>query len=92
MAEIGHNSKSYGGIEGSHLRQYIEQIERLSEEKQGVQENIKDVFGEAKAIGFDVKIMRKVISIRKMDSDKAEEEETLLDLYKHALGMIPSDK
>lgn len=82
---------NYGGIEGSHLRQYIEQIERLEEEKRDLMDNIKDVYGEAKANGFDVKIMRKIISIRKLDAEKAEEEETLLDLYKHALGMIPSD-
>lgn len=81
---------NYGGIEGTHLRQYIEQIERLEEEKRDIMDNIKDVYGEAKANGFDAKIMRKIISIRKLDAEKREEEETLLDLYKHALGMLPS--
>ena len=81
---------NYGGIEGSHLRQYIEKIERLEEEKQVIADDIKEVYGEAKANGFDAKIMRKIISIRKMDAETREEQETLLDIYKHALGMIPA--
>ena len=82
---------NYGGIEGSHLRQYIEKIERLEEEKSGVADDIKAVFAEAKANGFDPKIMKNVIKIRGMSAETLEEEETILDLYKHALGMIPSD-
>lgn len=80
---------NYGGITGEHLRQYIERIERLEEEKKTIAEDMKEVFGEAKANGFDVKIMRKIISLRKMDAADREEQEALIDLYKQALGMIP---
>jgi uncharacterized protein (UPF0335 family) len=80
---------NYGGITGEHLRQYIERIERLEEEKKVVAEDMKEVFGEAKANGFDVKIMRKIISLRKMDAADREEQDALIDLYQQALGMIP---
>ena len=82
---------NYGGIEGANLRQYIEKVEKLEEEKKDVADSIKDVFGEAKANGFDPKIMRVVIKIRKMTAEALEEEESILDIYKHALGMIASD-
>jgi uncharacterized protein (UPF0335 family) len=78
-----------GGIDGSNLRTLIEKVERLEEEKKTVQEDIKEVFGEAKSLGFDVKIMREVLKIRKMDQSELYEKETLVDLYKRALGMIP---
>jgi uncharacterized protein (UPF0335 family) len=80
---------NYGGITGEHLRQYVERIERLEEDKKVIAEDIKEVFGEAKANGFDVKIMRKVISLRKLDAADREEQDALLDLYQQALGMIP---
>lgn len=80
---------NYGGVSGQHLRQYIERIERLEEDKKVIAEDIKEVFAEAKANGFDVKIMRKVISLRKLDAAEREELETLIDVYKAALGMIP---
>lgn len=80
---------NYGGITGEHLRQYIERIERLEEEKKVIAEDMKEVFGEAKANGFDVKIMRKIISIRKLDAADREEQDALIDLYMQALGMIP---
>lgn len=80
---------NYGGITGEHLRQYVERIERLDEEKKTIAEDMKEVFGEAKANGFDVKILRKVISLRKMEAADREEQEALLDLYMQALGMIP---
>lgn len=69
------------------LRSYIERIERLSEEKKALGDDIKDVFGEAKATGFDVKIMRKVLAMRKKSKSEREEEESILDVYLHALGM-----
>src|ERR1700748_3117100 len=78
-----------GGIAGDALRQYIERIERLEEEKKTIAEDIKEVFAEAKGTGFDTKIMRQIIRIRKMDQDDLDEQETLLDVYKRALGMIP---
>lgn len=80
---------NYGGITGEHLRQYIERIERLEEEKKNIADDVKEVFAEAKANGFDVKIMRKVISLRKMDAADREEQDTLLDIYQQALGMLP---
>jgi uncharacterized protein (UPF0335 family) len=74
-------------VNSGHLRAFIERIERLEEEKRALSDDIKDVYGEAKANGFDVKIMRKIVSIRKQDRDKRMEEETILDLYLAALGM-----
>lgn len=79
----------YGGLSADHLRQFIERIERLEEEKKNIADDIKDVFAEAKSNGFDVKIMREVIKIRKMDSSDLEEQEYLLDTYKRALGLLP---
>ena len=76
-----------GGITADQLRSYIERIERLEEEKAGLAADIKDVFAEAKANGFDTKIMRQVIRIRKMDKSERDEQESLLELYLHALGM-----
>ena len=74
-------------VNAGHLRAFIERIERLEEEKKALAGDIKDVYGEAKANGFDVKIMRKIVSIRKQDRDSRIEEETVLDLYLAALGM-----
>src|SRR5438046_2075013 len=87
MAGIGDNS--IGGIAGEKLRSFIERVERLEEEKRALSDDIKEVYGEAKGNGFDVKIMRQLIRIRRMDKDDYEEEQTLLDLYKRALGMLP---
>ena len=80
----------YGGLSADHLLQFIERIERLEEEKQNIAEDIKNVFAEAKGSGFDVKTMREVIKIRKMDSSELEEKEYLLDTYKRALGLLPA--
>jgi uncharacterized protein (UPF0335 family) len=78
-----------GGIAGERLRSFIERIERLEEEKRTLAEDIKEVFAEAKGSGFDAKIMRQIIKIRRMDKDDLDEQETLLDIYKRALGMLP---
>ena len=80
----GHNSTA--GDE--RLRLLIERIERLEEEKKGIADDIKDVYGEAKAVGYDAKIMRQIIRLRKMDPADRAEMETILDLYKAALGML----
>lgn len=69
------------------LRLLIERIERLEEEKRELADDIKDVFLEAKAVGYDVKIMRKVIALRKMKPDDRSEQDILLETYKCALGM-----
>ena len=76
-----------GGVAADQLRSVIERIERLEEEKKALGDDIKDVYAEAKANGFDTKVIRQVIRLRKKDSDERQEEEALLDLYMHALGM-----
>jgi len=77
------------GIAGDRLKSFIERIERLEEEKRALADDIKEVFAEAKGTGFDTKIMRQIIKIRKMDKDDLDEQETLLDVYMRALGMLP---
>ena len=71
------------------LRSFIERIERLEEEKKTIAEDIRDVFGEAKSQGFDTKIMRKVLALRKKDDQERMEEELILDQYLIALGTQP---
>lgn len=73
------------------LRQYIEQVERLEEEKRAIQDDIKDKFAEAKANGFDVKAMRKLLKLRKMTKDARDEEDAILTTYLHALGMADAE-
>ena len=82
MAGIGHN-----GDADDRLRLLIERIERLEEEKQVIADDVKDVYLEAKSVGYDVKIMRKVVALRKMSADDRREMETILDLYMRALGL-----
>jgi uncharacterized protein (UPF0335 family) len=82
MTEAGHNS-----IDSPQLRAFIERIERLEEEKRAIADDIKDVYAEAKGTGFDAKIMRKIVSLRRQDSHKRKEEEEILDVYMSALGM-----
>ena len=77
-----------GGIAADRLKSFIERIERLEEEKAGLANDVKDVFAEAKATGFDVKIMRQIIRLRRMEKEDRKEQEELLDLYKQALGML----
>lgn len=74
-------------IAAGQLRAFVERIERLSEDKQTIADDIKDVFAEAKGSGFDTKALRTIIKLRKKDRAEREEEETILDLYKAALGM-----
>ena len=76
-----------GGIGAERLRSFIERIERLEEEKAALAADIREVYAEAKGNGFDAKIMRQVVKLRKMDSADREEQETLLDLYKRAMGL-----
>ncbi len=81
------NVVNIGGVSGQQLRNFIERIERLEEEKAGLANDIKEVYAEAKGTGFDTKVMRKIISLRKQDQDARREHEELLDLYKAAIGM-----
>ena len=78
-----------GGVAGEQLKSFIERIERLEEEKRTLSGDIKEVYAEAKGTGFEPKIMRQIIKLRKMDKEEVDEEESLLDLYKRALGMAP---
>jgi len=76
-----------GGIGAEQLRSYIERIERLEEEKAALAADIREVYAEAKGNGFETKVMRQVVKLRKMDSADRQEQEELLDLYKRALGL-----
>ena len=80
-----------GGIAGDRLKSFIERIERLEEEKKTLASDIKEVYAEAKGTGFDTKIIRQLIRLRKMDKDDLDEQETLIDIYKRAIGMLPSE-
>lgn len=80
-------ASSVGGVSGERLKQYIERIERLEEEKSGIAEDIRDVYAEAKSAGYESKIMRQIVKLRKMDHQKRQEQEELLELYKSAIGL-----
>lgn len=90
MARAAHSSAA--GIARDQLRSIVERVERLEEEKQSVADDIKEVYAEAKANGFDTKTLRAVIRIRKQDKNERAEQEALLDLYLHALGMTPLEE
>lgn len=79
------------GVAREQLRAFVERIERLEEEKKRIADDIKEVYSEAKGNGFDVAVLRKLISIRKRDADEVQEEESILDLYMSALGMNKED-
>jgi uncharacterized protein (UPF0335 family) len=74
-------------IAAGQLRSYVERIETLTEEKKAITDDIKDVYGELKATGFDSKAVRKIVALRKQDASEREEAEAILELYKSALGM-----
>ena len=78
-----------GGVAAGQLRALIERVERLEEEKQTIAADIREVYGEAKATGFDTKVMRQVVRLRKQDMAERQEYDAILDLYLHALGMVP---
>ncbi|WP_299041089.1 DUF2312 domain-containing protein [uncultured Tateyamaria sp.] len=86
MSDTATNAESYR-VTADELRQFIERFERLEAEKKDITEQQKEVMAEAKARGYDTKVMRKVIALRKRDSDDIAEEEAVLELYKEALGM-----
>lgn len=87
--KVGHNGGpvTVNGIGGERLLQYIERVERLEEEKAGLMDDIRDVYAEARSAGFETKIMRQVVKLRKMDHQKRQEQEELLELYKAAIGL-----
>jgi len=77
-----------GGIAADRLKSFIERIERLEEEKAAIAGDIKEVYSEAKSSGFETKIMRQIVRLRKMEAQERAEQEQLLDVYKQAIGMI----
>ena len=80
MAEVG-------GVAGERLRSFVERVERLEEEKAALAADIKEVYSEAKGSGFDIKVLRQIIRLRKMDQSDRQEQEELLDIYMRALEM-----
>jgi uncharacterized protein (UPF0335 family) len=78
-----------GAVAGERLKSFIERIERLEEEKRALAEDIKEVYSEAKGVGFDVKTMRRIVRLRKLDEEDRDEQEALLDTYLRAIGMKP---
>lgn len=87
-ATVGDNSNK-GGFAGEKLRQYVAQLEQLEREKAQIADHIADVYVVAKSTGFDTKIIRQIMKLRKLDPSKREEQESLLETYMHALGMLP---
>ena len=85
MSEIGHNT---GDIAAHRLRSIVERIERLSEEKDALATDIKDIYAEAKSAGYDIKVLRQLIRERRQDAAEIEERETLLEVYRRALGQL----
>ena len=83
----GHNSAATGGIAADRLRSLIERVERLEEERKALAGDIKDIFSEAKSAGFCPKTIKQIIRLRKQEPAEVEEQETLLDIYRRALGM-----
>ena len=83
----GEDAAQYGNISAERLRSLIERIERLEEERKALSSDIKDIYAEAKSAGFDVKVIRQLIRLRKQEPAEIEEQETLLDVYRRALGM-----
>ena len=84
---IEDDTSDVGGVAGKRLKSFLDRVERLEEEKKGLADDIKDIYVEAKGVGFDVKTMRKILKLRKMEVEKRREEEELLELYKAAIGL-----
>jgi uncharacterized protein (UPF0335 family) len=77
------------GIAGEKLKSFVERIERLSEERKALGNDISEIFAEAKGNGFDVKAIRQILKLRAMDANDRDEQEAIVDVYMRALGMIP---
>ena len=87
MQDMNESSENSYGVAAGELRSFIERFERLEAEKKEIADQQKEVMAEAKARGYDTKVMRKVIALRKRDKDDIAEEEAVLEMYKSALGM-----
>jgi uncharacterized protein (UPF0335 family) len=81
------DNAQWGNIAADRLRSIVERIERLEEERKALANDIKDIYAEAKSAGFDVKVLRSLIALRRKEPAEVEEQETLLDVYRRALGM-----
>ena len=85
---MSEEKRNKGSFSADRLKSFVERIEKLEEEKKAIGSDIKDIYSEAKGTGFDTKTLRKIISERKMDAADRDEQAALLDVYKHALGMV----
>ena len=85
--ENQNENTNVGGIAGDHLRSFVERIERLEEEKKTLAEDVKEIYAELKGTGFDPKVVRTLIRLRKLEDHDRMEQEEILDLYKVAIGM-----
>jgi len=84
---MNETTSNTGGVAGDRLRSFVERIERLEEEKKGIQDDIADIYKEAKGTGFEPRIIRQIVRLRKKAKEERQEEEELLQVYKAALGM-----
>lgn len=87
-AEIGHNSEPATKFAKDQLKSIIERIERLSEERDTIASDIRDVYAESKGNGYDIKALRTIVRMRKQDANERSEQETIVETYQQALGMI----
>jgi|SRR5882757_3713355 len=88
MSDIGHNSGAATRFAKDQLKSIIDGIERLEEEKKTLSDDIRDIYAEAKGNGYDVKALRTIVRLRKQDANARAEQEAILDIYMHALGML----
>ena len=87
-AAAANNKAKAGPVSADRLKSFVERIEKLEEERRAIGGDVKDVYSEAKGVGYDVATIRKIVAMRRKDPADRGEEETLLDVYKHALGMV----
>jgi uncharacterized protein (UPF0335 family) len=87
-AETGPALPGKGTVAAAELRQFVERLERLEEEKKTISDDVRDVFAELKGRGYDVKAVRQILKIRKQDKEERQEQEAILDVYMQALGML----
>jgi len=85
--EIGHNSERFDSIAATRIRQCMDRVGKLTDERKDINDSINDVYAEMKGVGFDVKVLRKLFKLERMEAEKRREAQELLDLYKAALGM-----
>jgi uncharacterized protein (UPF0335 family) len=87
-AAVAENEQPARRFAKDHLKAFVERVEKLEEEKKAIADDVRDVYAEAKANGFDVKALRTVVKLRKLDVNERKEQEAVLETYLHALGML----